>query len=204
VLPGVWKAHHMGAFPINGQWMSLASSGIAIALYVIVSLCTGGAKNPFNLEKMLHRGVYTVDPHEHEVKSQSKLRWQELLGVGKEFSTGDKFLAILFAVWTFGAWAIFIGVSVAHFAFNAISDQFWVMFWKAYIGVLVLQCGPVAIWFTIGGVKDIRALLATLNTAVRDPKDDGFVGGSENGEAAKDRIATGETLVDDRLLEPTH
>jgi len=204
VLPGVWKSHHMGAFPINGQWMSLMSSGIAIALYVLVSLCTGGAKRPFNLEKMLHRGIYAVDPHEHEVKSQSKLRWQELLGMGKEFSNGDKFLAILFAVWTFGAWAIFIGVSIAHFAFNSISDQFWVMFWKAYIGVLVLQCGPVAVWFTIGGVKDIRALLATLQTAVRDPKDDGFVGGSKDHEPPGKSIGSTEILVGDRQLEATH
>ena len=153
---------------------------------------------------MLHRGIYAVDPYEHEVKSTSKQRWQELLGMGKEFSNGDKFLAILFAVWTFGSWVIFIAVSIAHFAFNAISDQFWVSFWKAYIAVLVLQCAPVAVWFTIGGVKDIRALLATLQTAVRDPKDDGFVGGSAEDADLNDGTATGEVLVDDRQLEPTH
>jgi SSS family solute:Na+ symporter len=175
VMPHLWEAHHATKFPINGQWLSLISSGIAIALYVGISLITGGARRPFNLEKMLHRGAYSVDPHEHETKSVAKSRWQELLGMGSEFSKGDRFLAILFAVWTFGWWAVFISVCVAHFAFHAISDAFWAPFWRTYIILLMVQCVPVSIWFTIGGVKDIRDLLQRLETAKRDPLDDGRV-----------------------------
>jgi len=185
-VPQFWLAHYGTKFPINGQWISLISSLIAIALYIGISLMTGGARRKFNLDKMLHRGIYTVDPHEHETKSVSRKRWQEMLGMGAEFSKGDRFLAILFAVWTFGWWAVFIGVSIAHFAFNAIPDRFWPGFWHVYLILLIVQCVPASIWFTAGGILDIRSLLKTLQTSSRDPLDDGRVAHetAKDGDAA--------------------
>jgi SSS family solute:Na+ symporter len=68
-----------------------------------------------------------------------------------------------------------ITVCVAHFAFHAISDAFWAPFWKTYIILLLAQCIPASVWFTIGGVLDIRSLLKMLQTSSRDPLDDGRV-----------------------------
>lgn len=175
LLPLYWKAHNMGDFPINGQYIMFIASLIAIVLYVVVSLATGNLKRPFNLERMLHRGPYAVDPHEHEVKSALKSRWLEVLGMGKEFSSGDRTLAILYAVSTLVTWLTFIGICAAHFMFNAITDHFWVLFWHVYLSALLVQSIPVMIWFTIGGVLDIRSLMTTLQTAVRDVTDDGRV-----------------------------
>ncbi|BDI30118.1 hypothetical protein CCAX7_21690 [Capsulimonas corticalis] len=175
LLPLYWQSHHLGEFPINGQYMMLLASLVSIVLYVSVSFATGGLRRPFNLEKMLHRGVYSTDPHEHEVKSTLTNRWLELLGMGKEFSRGDRFLAILYACTTLGTWLLFIGVCAAHFLFHTITDQFWINFWHIYLMVMLCVSIPVLIWFTIGGVLDIRNLKETLKTAVRDDTDDGRV-----------------------------
>jgi len=175
ILPLYWQAHDLGTFPVNGQYMLMLASAMAIALYIGVSLATGGLRQPFNLERMLHRGIYSIDPHEHEVKSVLKNRWQELLGMGREFSQGDRFLTIVYAVTTLGTWAIFIGVCTAYYVFHAVADQFWVAFWHVYILGLAVISVPVLAWFTVGGVLDIRSLIQTLKSAVRDDTDDGRV-----------------------------
>jgi len=175
IIPQIWTAHHTTPFPINGQWMLLIGSLISIALYVLISVATGGAKRPFNLERMLHRGAYAVDPHEHEVKSTVKNRWQEMLGMGSEFSTGDKILAILYAVWTLAQVAVFVVVTIMHYGFNAVPDSFWTIFWPSFIWIQVAISIPATIWFTVGGIKDIRDLFADLKTASRNHDDDGRV-----------------------------
>lgn len=175
VIPKIWEAHHTTKFPINGQWQALISDLISIALFVVVSLATGGLRKPFNLEKMLHRGVYAVDPHEHEVKSLVRSRWQEMLGLGKEFSTGDKFVAIATSVWTLAWWVAFMVICVMHFSFGSITEAFWVKFWHFYVIMLLVQSVPTVIWFTVGGVMDIRLLFETLKTSRDNPDDDGRV-----------------------------
>ena len=175
IVPNVWEAHHGSKFPINGQWLALFGSLISLCLYVAVSFMTGGARRPFNLEKMLHRGVYASDSHDHDLPAAPARRWQEMLGVGQEFSPGDRALAIAFAVYTFGWWGVFLTISVLHFAFGLITDLFWERFWHGYILAQLIACVPIIIWFTIGGTMDIRALVRALQTAVRNPLDDGRV-----------------------------
>ncbi|MEO7719185.1 MAG: sodium:solute symporter [Capsulimonas sp.] len=176
VIPKMWEAQHTTPFPINGQWLMLIASLISIALYVGVSIATGGAKRPFNLEKMLHRGAYSVDPPQPQAaKSALRGRWLEMLGVGKEFTKGDTALAILLTVWTLGWWLVFLVVCTMHFVFHAIPEAFWPAYWRVNIYILATICVPSLIWFTIGGALDMRALLTALKTAVRDPNDDGRV-----------------------------
>lgn len=185
----------LGSIPLNGQNVMMIASVISIALYVGVSYATGGGRQPYNLEKMLHRGKWSVDPHEHEVKSALKSRWLEMLGMGREFSSGDRVLAIVYAVTTIGTWLIFIGVCIANYFFHAITENFWILFWHYYIWALVAISFPVVVWFTVGGILDIRALMTTLKTAVRDITDDGRVtdksdhAGSERETVAQLSIA---------------
>jgi len=84
-------------------------------------------------------------------------------------------LAIVFAVYTFGWWAIFLAVSLLHFQFGLINDLFWQRFWHGYILAQLIAGVPILIWFTVGGVLDIRALVKALQTTVRNPLDDGRV-----------------------------
>ncbi len=175
VIPSVWLSHYGTPFPINGQWLSLLACLIALSLYVLVSMATGGRRRAFNLERMLHRGVYAVDPQEHESKSGPARGWQAAFGMGKEFSRGDKVFAGLYAASTVGWWLVFIVVTALHFAFNTIPDRFWPGFWLVYLMLLLAQSVPGVFWFAVGGMLDIRALLRQLQTATRNPADDGRV-----------------------------
>ncbi len=166
---------HTTTFPINGQYLSLFVCLIALSLYVLVSLATGGRRRPFDLERMLHRGVYAVDPREHEAHSAPARGWQAAFGMGAEFSRGDKVLATLYAATTVGQLLVFVVVMVMHLVFHAIPDSFWPGFWRGYLLVYLALSVPGIFWFTVGGVRDIRDLLVHLQTAKRDPTDDGRV-----------------------------
>lgn len=175
VVPKIWEGTHADKFPINGQWLALFGSLVSLSLYVVVSLLTGGLRQPFNLEKMLHRGIYAGGSHDHDLSTAPTRRWQEMLGLGKEFSPSDRVLAIVFALYTFGWWGVFLTISVLHFGFGLITNLFWERFWHGYILAQLGACVPIIIWFSIGGALDIRALIRALQTAVRNPSDDGRV-----------------------------
>ena len=181
-VPPVWQAQYGTPFPINGQWLSLLACLVALMLYVGVSLVTGRGR-PFNLDRMLHRGVYAAgsDDHEtvvtgdHETVSAPVRGWQAAFGLGAEFSSGDKVFAVLYAVSTLGWWLVFLIVTALHFAFDAIPDRFWGGYWRVYLLVLLAQSVPSVFWFAAGGVLDVRALMRHLQTAARNPADDGRV-----------------------------
>jgi hypothetical protein len=54
-------------------------------------------------------------------------------------------------------------------------DSWWLGFWHTKIWIELSVAVVVIVWFTIGGVRDIRALLRTLSERDRDDADDGFV-----------------------------
>ncbi len=193
IVPKIWEAHHATKFPINGQWLALFGSLVSLLVYILVSLGTGGLRQPFNLEKMLHRGIYAGDSHDHDyeqVERPVKLsRWQEMLGMGREFSAGDRVLAIMLAVYSFGWCGVFLTVTILHFVFGIVADSFWEQFWHVYILAQLAACFPIIIWFTIGGVLDIRSLVKALQTAVRNPLDDGRVIHTVQGKEVAPELA---------------
>jgi SSS family solute:Na+ symporter len=174
-IPPIWLAHTGHTFPLNGQWLSLFVCLIALSLYVGVSFATGGQRRPFNLDQMLHRGVYATEPQDHEAKSVPVSGWQVAFGMGPEFSRGDKVFAVLYAAATAIQCLVFLVVTVLHLVFNAVPDSFWNNFWLAYLLVYLGFSVPAVFWFSVGGVLDIRALLLLLKTAIRNPLDDGRV-----------------------------
>ncbi len=184
VIPPAWQAHTGTPFPFNGQQLSLFVCLIALALYVGVSLATGGRSRPFNLERMLHRGVYAMDPHEHEVKSPPARGWQAAFGMGAEFSRGDKVFAVLYAATTALQCLVFLVVTVLHLVFHAIPEGFWSGFWRFYVLYLLVLSVPAVFWFAAGGLRDMGDLLRLLQTKPRDAADDGRVTEEEPGVPA--------------------
>jgi len=49
--------------------------------------------------------------------------------------------------------------------------QFWRIFLLIHITLAVISI----VWFTIGGFKDLKAMLNRLRSASRDDSDDGFI-----------------------------
>ena len=158
-------------FPINGQWFWGIAMVASSALYVLVSLL--GGKKPFNLDKLLHRGRYAIDG-EMTVISEKPSRGWKLLGMGKEFTAGDKFIYILTYAWI-GAWTVIFLAGTVFNLTHDVSDTAWMGYWKIYVLIYALVSAVVVVWFTIGGVKDMRKMFRQLAVMRRDDGDDGFV-----------------------------
>ena len=52
-------------------------------------------------------------------------------------------------------------------------------FWIINVWINVIASIFVVVWFTIGGVIDLKAMSKRLETMTRDSKDDGFVANKE-------------------------
>jgi hypothetical protein len=77
-------------------------------------------------------------------------------------------------------WFVIFAIATPINLASDVSDDSWAAFWL-WKTVLIFVLGVVAIvWFFIGGVRDLRDLFRTLETAKRNPLDDGTVVGHHN------------------------
>lgn len=158
-------------FPINGQWFWGISMVGASMVYVIVSLLD--KKPDFNMDKMLHRGEYAIEG-EHQIGDKIPAKGWRMLGMGKEFTRGDRFIYILSYAWIFGWTILFLGGTVYSLSHD-VSDLFWLSYWKYYVFIYGAVSAIVVVWFSIGGVFDMRAMFKKLSEMQRDVSDDGRV-----------------------------
>ncbi len=173
-IPVIWKYLYHHEFPINSQIFFFFSMLISMSLYFIVSLVTSRGQEGFNLERMLHRGKYADKDAAVLDKECHISAWQKLVGITSEFSKGDRFLAVLLVSWTLLNFLWFAVFSVINLVYN-VSDYSWSMYWKVTLIMNLVMSVPFVVWFTVGGVLDIRALYRHLDTAVPDHTDDGRV-----------------------------
>lgn len=167
------------AFPLNGLQIGFFASVIAVATYVVVSLLT--CKEDFNLERMLHRGIYTRTDEAAPVQHTENISlWARLIGFDHNFSRGDK--------WAAGgvfAWVVFFAALViVGTIWNLVSpwsDAAWSNYWRiTAIGAPIVVAVVTGIWFTWGAVRDLRDLFARLRAAQANPLDNGRVEGHRN------------------------
>lgn len=158
-------------FFINGQMFWGLAMGISALVYIIVSLL--GKKQNFNMDKMLHRGKYEIQD-EIKIIEQTEKRGWKAIGIGKEFTKLDKVIYIGTYTWTFVWFAVFIIGTLINLNTN-VSDEAWMTFWKVYIYANLGASILAIIWFSIGGVLDIKAMFKRLGTMERDAYDDGSV-----------------------------
>ena len=163
-------------FPINSQEINFITSFLAVALYIIVSLLT--CKKPFNIERMLHRGIYSESGKPVE-KTQWSLAYlgRKLIGIDSQYTRGDKILAWSVFIYSFvyGFVAIFLVVWI----WNGISpwpDRWWAnyFFWT-HIMVSGLIGIISTVWFMIGGSIDLYRLFRDLANKQTNQLDDGRV-----------------------------
>ena len=165
--------------PINSYEFYFITMIITLVLYIAVSYAT--CKEPFNLDRMLHRGKYNLDGDNKEtVKFSWKGIFKQIIGINKEYTVGDKVIA----------WSFFIFTFVYQFAilfllvliWNQISP--WPMKWWSdyfYITHIVIP-GAIGIittlWFGWGGIKDLIEMFKTLEKRVVNHLDNGIVDGN--------------------------
>ena len=156
---------------INGQeyWgLGMASASIS---YIAVSLLF--PKKPVNMDKLLNRGKYSIDGEVNIVDEEVKIGWK-IFGMGKEFTKNDKLIYILNYAWT-GLWTLVFIIGTVYNLSNPVSDNAWMKFWEYYIYIHLVLSGIVLVWFTLGGFIDLKSMITSLQSEVRDHGDDGWV-----------------------------
>jgi SSS family solute:Na+ symporter len=170
------------AFPLNGQWVSFVAIMTAIALYVVVSLLT--CRKDFNMERMLHRGVYAgLIPETglaQPAPPKRKLSLGRLIGFDENFTLGDKFIAGSLFAWSL-SWFVVMVVGTLWNLAAPWPAAWWSLFWHiAGVGIPAVMALVTAVWFTWGGLKDMRDLFRRLSVQRVNNLDDGTVVGHQN------------------------
>ena len=182
----VWKMDAV-KFPINSYEIFFISMMLAIGGYVIGSLLT---YKPYDLDKLLHRGKYS----DGESLPPTPWTWRnvgsKLLGITREYTTGDKVIAI--SIFSYSFLYQFVCSFLIVVVWNLFSPwpKAW---WDIYFFVITLVVpGIIAcistVWFLIGGVMDTRRLFIDLAKRVDNPLDNGMV--IEESEAVAPAEAT--------------
>ncbi len=173
----IWVSEYLP----NGQqlwgWAMWSCTGV----YIAVSLSQKAMGHaPFDLDRLLHRGKYEV-AGEIETGTGPVGRGWQALGITAEFSRRDRILYLLTWSWNV-IWVLIFAAATIFFLTREIRDgdwsrydSWWLGFWHTKIWIELSVAMVVIVWFTIGGVRDIRTLLRTLSKKDRDDADDGFV-----------------------------
>ena len=166
-------------FPVNSYEITFIAICVSMILYVVVSKLT--CKEPFNLERMLHRGKYSVDG---EVKTEMKwtLRnvFSKLIGITPAYSKSDRVIAhaLFFYSIVYGFLIMFVAVLI----WNTVSP--WPSSWWSnyfFVSLLLVPCivaAITAVWFGVGGFVNLIQLFRDLKTRIVNPLDDGRVEGN--------------------------
>jgi SSS family solute:Na+ symporter len=170
------------AFPFNGVQISFFATLLAIALYIIVSLLT--CKKDYDMDRMLHRGKYAaLKERVGEVanpKVRRRVSWGRMIGFDENFTLADKWIAGSLFGWSM----LWFFVLVTGTVWNLIApwpEAVWSTYWHiAGVGVPIFISFVTAIWFTWGGVRDIRSLFQRLSEQKVNHLDGGTVVGNEN------------------------
>lgn len=166
----------------NGQELWGWAMWLSLVVYVGVSLIQQAVRRrPFDLDRLLHRGRHEIAGEvEHGTGAVSR-GWRAL-GITSEFGRRDKALYVATWGWSLGWVAVFIAGTVffltRHVADGDWSrwDPAWLRFWEAKTWIDLAVGAVVIVWFTWGGVKDVRRLLRDLKARTADESDDGVVG----------------------------
>jgi solute:Na+ symporter, SSS family len=176
------QADMVPEFNVNGMQISFVSTLVASALYIGVSLATCRQDYPIN--KMLHRHELPLDAEGRVIVPKRPWTMARVLGFDGDFTRGDKWIAGSLFVWSVG----WFGVMIVGSAWNLIGqagvvswikpwpNDVWLGFWHVTaIGLPILVTVVTGIWFTWGGIHDIRALFKSLKTYKVDDTDNGTV-----------------------------
>jgi SSS family solute:Na+ symporter len=156
---------------INGQeyWgIGIASSSIS---YIFVSLV--GNRSSIDMDKLLNRGRYSIKGEMAVVNKEPELGWK-IFGMGAEFTKSDKLIYILNYVWT-GMWTLIFIFGTVYNLSNPVSDSSWMKYWEYYIYLNMAVSIIIIVWFTVGGISDLKHMISSLQSDHRDHGDDGWV-----------------------------
>ncbi len=185
-------------FPINSYELYFISMISGIAAYIIGSLVT--YRGPYNLDRMLHRGKYSIDGEKPIEPFSWRKIWSQLIGITPEYTRGDKIIT----------WSVFIYTFVYQIGLCFIAVLIWnrfspwpILWWSNYFFVTTIVVGAIigvvsTVWFLWGGILDTKRLFRDLKARIDNPLDDGRVVGHVS---LMDRAALGADADDDNEVK---
>lgn len=177
IIEKSWPVIYDRSFPLDSRELRFVSMIITIMSYVTTSFLDRDYE--FNLDKMLYRGKYAVASDFVRKTDKPVKRWMQKIGITQEFSLQDKAIYFFFSTWQLWWFAVFIVVIIFH-AFYDIPDKIWSYYWKYSTWMNVGLAIITLVWFTWGGIHDIKSMFAKLSLGTRDISDDGEIFKSEN------------------------
>jgi SSS family solute:Na+ symporter len=99
-----------------------------------------------------------------------------LLGSGPDFTRRDRFICWATYAWVMGWFGVFVIGTVFNLT-GDVSDLSWMKYWYATVVIRIAASIMILVWFTYGGVMDLRKMFRRLKTMQRDAADDGTVRG---------------------------
>lgn len=169
-VAGIVVRQYNPGFPLNGQWLWFIAMAVSSVVYIAISLLVPHPS--FDMDRLLHRGKCADTPVAEDAVPRSRLAM--LLGVSEEFTRWDKALYWATIVWT-ALWTLVFLAGTAYSLVVDVADTTWSRFWQFYVLVYLALGLITTVWFTAGGLRDVRRLTRDLRTAVRDDRDDGTV-----------------------------
>ena len=178
----VWRMDPV-KFPVNSMEIFFIAMVLGIIAYWTGSLFSGN--KIFNLDRMLHRGKYGEEPPVEAVARSPRDNFfvrilRQMVGISQDYTLSDKIIA----------WGVFVFTFLYQFALTFIVVLVWHRFsprdtawWgKYFLVVSLIVPGVVAaistVWFTIGGIKDLKQMFRDLRKRIDNPLDNGSVSGN--------------------------
>ena len=166
-----WVYIYDKSFPIDFKWWSMIAIGVSVFFYLLFSFLSN---KEFDMDRMLHRGKYSI-AKDHDFKQQNKYKgWLKILGMTDEFTGTDKFLwwlslivPIIFCFYVIIVTLIYLKVNFSDHLWRKL-QSFW-LYWS------LLCFPPTFIWLTIGGFSDLISFFRVLKKVKRNALDDGMV-----------------------------
>jgi SSS family solute:Na+ symporter len=186
-------------FPISGQEVAFLTCLASALTFYIVSLAT--YKEPFNMDRMLHRGQYRHAEAAEIVYTGTIPKWQRtFLGIDEQYTRGDRAMAWSVFLWSMLSFFLFLIAAGWNLLIGRWSAQGWFDWWvwnSVYVAAFV---GAITtVWFTWGGVRDLGRLFRSLKSYERNVLDDGRV----IGHVSADEVAKVEQ-IEHRTIEEAH
>ena len=156
---------------INGIKFYALSMGFSSFSYVLVSLIT--FKEKVNMDELLNRGKYGIKGETKVIHKKVKPSLK-FFGIGKEFTMEDKIIYLVSFIWNIFFIVVFIVGTIYNLS-NFVSDESWMNYWKYHVYINIIFSFIVIVWFTAGGLIDIKNMLRSLKFSKRDDSDSGWI-----------------------------
>ena len=141
--------------------------------YIIVSLL--GRKKPFDMDRMLHRGKYSLESERSSVEKINMVpEWKKSLGLTGKLGWKDKLTYSISYSYVFICLVLSIGGTVLHFTLGTNNNN-WLSFWHIFVWFYLAIIILITLWLGIGGVYDLKKMFMLLKTVKKDSRDDGTV-----------------------------